>query len=54
MRASDQNLQRRAEASAITVTNSHVHHCGEQGVSACILIQNNTIEWNNYANYSIG
>ena len=39
---------------AVTVTNSHVHHCGEQGVSAYILIQNNTIEWNNYANYSIG
>ena len=41
-------------AAAVVVTNSHVHHCGEQGVSGYILIQNNTIEYNNFANYSIG
>ena len=32
-------------AAAVVVVNSHVHHCGEQGVSAYTLIQNNTIEY---------
>jgi hypothetical protein len=32
-------------AAAVVVVNSHIHHCGEQGVSGYTLIQNNTIEY---------
>lgn len=39
-------------ASARIVTNNHIHHIGQLGGSAHALLENNTVEYCNYANYS--
>lgn len=39
-------------ASGRVVTNNHIHHIGQLGAGASSLLENNTVEYCNYANYS--